>query len=64
MEDDFKNTYRHLDDIFFSLNNQEFSHYTAEIYPRKLTLTQTNTNSNNCPFLHLYISVVHGKLCD
>ena len=33
--DKFNNTYRYLDDIF-SLNNQEFSQYTAEIYPKEL----------------------------
>ena len=45
-----------------SLNNQEFFKYTAEIYPKKLTLNNANLNDNYCPFLDLDISVSHGKL--
>ena len=59
--DKFNNTYRYLDDIF-SLNNQEFSQYTAEIYPKELTLNKSNVFGNNCPFLDLDISVLNGKL--
>ena len=46
----FNNAYRYLNHMF-SLNNQEFSLYTAEIYPKKLTVNKSNLNGNNSPFL-------------
>ena len=30
----------------FSLNNQEFSQYTAEIYPKELTYKKSNLNGH------------------
>ena len=42
--DKFNNTYRYLDDIF-SVNNDEFSKYIADIYPKELTLNKANKDS-------------------
>ena len=35
----------------FSLNNQEFSQYTAEIYPKELTFNKSNLFGTNCTVL-------------
>ena len=58
--DKFKNTYRYLDDIF-ALNNPDFFKYTAEIYPKELTLNKANKDSFHCPFLDLDVSISQGK---
>ena len=57
----FNNTYRYLDDIF-SLNNSDFYKYTAEIYPTELTLNKANSDSLNCPFLDLDVSIIQSKI--
>lgn len=54
-------SYCYVDDIS-SRNNQEFSIYTADVYPKELTLYKSYINSNNGPFPDLYISVLHRKL--
>lgn len=59
--DKFNNTYLNLNDIF-SLNNQTFSKYTANIYPKEFHLNKSNVNNNNSPFLELYILVLNGNL--
>ena len=44
-----------------ALNNDDFSMYTKEIYPVKLTLNKTNTNNDHCLFLNLDIYIINGK---
>ena len=56
----FNNIFRYLDDIL-SLNNDDFSMYTKEMYPVELTLNKANTNNEHCPFLDLDIYFINGE---
>ena len=56
-----KHTFRYLDPIL-GLNNDDFSMYTREIYPAKLTLDKANTNNDHCTLLDLDIFIINGKL--
>ena len=58
---DFNNTFRYLDDIL-ALNNSNFTNYINEIYPKELTLTKSNQNSDHTPFLDLDITLENCTL--
>ena len=45
----FNNTYRYLDDIL-ATNNDDFDLYSKDIYPKELTFNKANTDNKHCPF--------------